>query len=1305
MIRVLVALCLFVTQVSAAVSGTWSGSGITISVEVDTDVRITLTGPNTGWYAVGFGGTQMVTTASAVLIESGKTAVEKVLGIQGAGTDPPAALTVVSDTVKGVNREVIVTRPIAGSSGTYSFPTAAGDVSIIWAYGAGGYAYHTTTRGDSVITFAVPPPPPPSSPVSGTWSGSGITISVEVDTDVRITLTGPNTGWYAVGFGGTQMVTTASAVLIESGKSAVEKVLGTQGAGTDPPAALTVVSDTVKGVNREVIVTRPIAGSSGTYSFPTAAGDVSIIWAYGAGGYAYHTTTRGDSVISFAAPSPPTAVPTKVPSTTAVPTAVPTLVPTAVPTLVPTLSPPVPVSTTFSGSTSSLGITVTVSITGSTARIQLSGPASGWYAVGFGGAGMVSTPSAVLIESGKTAVEKVLGSQTAGTDPPAALTVVSDTMKGVNREMVVTRAISGNGGTYTFPTTTGDIPVIFAFGTGAYSYHGAHKSSSTISITSFSSTGVPTTSIPLSDAPPTAVPTTAPATSVPTTAPTGASSISSTGFQFSDPTTGISGEVKYSSKDATIIISGAEGVWFGAAFGQQAMTRKPAATAFIVTTETPTKIEERLLGEYSAGTLSNTIEGANIVSDTTAGGVRTVQFLRSMTGSGSAFTFDTTATSVDAMVALGHTTSYSKHIKEVGLSIPPPGATEAPTPAPSMDTEGQTFSSQFAISSMSWDNNNVEMTFVCRTGIWCAISLGEMANGRAILCKDTGACEFAKLVMSGPVPETTQTITTSDYVQNNGYFSVRVALNEKDSQFVSGAPVIWGTGPLYNGNYEKHSDSSRGSTYLWTGGSRDGDKERPWFGLIAFAIVALVGFAISTLYNRFCKFGPDAASKFFFHTHGGTVLAMLALLGACLLASFANTKSEQWWYGAANAARLALSLTLILSCGSLGQIIRISRERLIKYHRWLGVAFIVFSLIHGIGYLVDSADKKILDLMFKTEKYNHVAPLYGVLSLGSALLMFLFTLIRRKLYHVFLYSHWIAAHLVVVFACLHATSMIIPVAAAVVYVAMFAIYKFIQPAGVIQEKVSTSDGQYTRLRIATEKRKAATYGSYYNIGFKGDLFHSHPFSVVKDGQTIDFIIKNMGTGTSTERIAQNTIEGDKVRLEGPFGVSTMLPYHFNRVLLCGGGVGVTPLLGIINLCTMSRTFSEYEMQTAPGDPNSAKFHLHWSVRDLGLVELAFPYLKEFGADSSVHVFLYYTGKDSLTLQLPRNVTVTRGRPNYTQIFGAPTGSLLSGETQAVAENVGVVTCGPEPMEKSVLEAIKGSPYKDNFIVHSETFLM
>ena len=772
-------------------------------------------------------------------------------------------------------------------------------------------------------------------------------------------------------------------------------------------------------------------------------------------------------------------------------------------------------SADVTGSWSGSGITSMVEV-GTEVRITMTGPNVGWYAVGFGGNSMATTASAIVIENGAAPYEKVLGSQGRGTDPPAVLTVVSDTVTGTNRVVVVTRPIAGGSGTYTFPTVAGGIGVIWASGAAAYNYH---------------------------------------------------------------------------------------------------MTTRGAAAFMFVSTD-------------------------------------------------------------------------------------PTAATTG--------SSGQVFSQQFSLTSLNFDENKFQMVMRCQVGSWCGVGLGSMADGRAITCREPGLCENNRLRLSGPQLEADQKVTATEYSVENGFFTLTATFDEVGSGFVSGAPILWGVGRVTNGNLNKHGDDQRGGQFLATGGTRSVDDERTlriWLFYIGIGLVYSIGVVSALMYYRYTKNGPDFFSKKLFNSHVGTIISAIVVVMASTMSYFTYYSTEEWWFGTASPALACLVITFYISSGAVGQFVKISRERLITYHRWMGTLFLLLSSIHGIGFLIDSSNKGILDLMWKTDDYKGVAPLYGVLSLGFTFLLFSLSFIRRRWYHIFLYSHWISAVSVLVFSCLHSDEVIIPVAVASGVVVLFAILKFIQPAAVVREKIVSKDGQYTKIQVSIKDQKPCTYGSYYNVGVKGDMFQTHPFSVVKDGSTVDFIIKNMGSGTSTDHIIKNVKEGDTFRLEGPLGVPTVMPEHYERVILCAGGVGVTPLVGIMNVCAASKTDDETEMQSTPGNSESAKIHLHWSCRDAALLELVAPYLNELETES-VHTFLYYTGGGEISdIEMPANVTVTSGRPDYSKVF-TPGGSLFEEtNTDTPVSDVGVFTCGPESMEESVLQAIDSCEFGGSIVVHSETFLM
>lgn len=122
------------------VLSTATGYGLTVKVDLNQStsvVTITMTGPSDKWFALGLNAYTM--SANTDCITSGGTSVlDQYLpgGHNQPITDPTNNLTVSSNTVGGLNRTIVVTRPFNTSdTHDYTFTSALTSLNIIWAIG------------------------------------------------------------------------------------------------------------------------------------------------------------------------------------------------------------------------------------------------------------------------------------------------------------------------------------------------------------------------------------------------------------------------------------------------------------------------------------------------------------------------------------------------------------------------------------------------------------------------------------------------------------------------------------------------------------------------------------------------------------------------------------------------------------------------------------------------------------------------------------------------------------------------------------------------------------------------------------------------------------------------------------------------------------------------------------------------------------------------------------------------------------------------------------------------------------------
>ncbi|GAA0179534.1 hypothetical protein SH2C18_23850 [Clostridium sediminicola] len=104
-------------------------------------------------------------------------------------------------------------------------------------------------------------------------------------------------------------------------------------------------------------------------------------------------------------------------------------------------------------------------------------------------------------------------------------------------------------------------------------------------------------------------------------------------------------------------------------------------------------------------------------------------------------------------------------------------------------------------------------------------------------------------------------------------------------------------------------------------------------------------------------------------------------------------------------------------------------------------------------------------------------------------------------------------------------------------------FKFIKP-----EKVDYEAGQFILVKIQDNPEMYRAYSiSSYN----------------EDGTSVSVTIKKMSHGYGTNMIFENFKVGDLVQLEGPMGRELVVDKENEKILLVGGGIGITPFIPIV----------------------------------------------------------------------------------------------------------------------------------------------
>eukprot|EP00501_MAST-03F_sp_TOSAG23-6_P002650 GSMAST32.ASY1.ANO1.2794.1 assembled CDS len=146
-------------------NGSFLNDAVSISIQHDgVTARITMTGPDKVWFGVGFGATAMKDLPYSIIIDGIGNITERKLGNHECfiffSISNFSSITVVSNTVTGGTRTVVMTRLVTGKiPDYYNIPKVPGKINVITAIGATStFSYHAHRTGASLVLLPMSVP-------------------------------------------------------------------------------------------------------------------------------------------------------------------------------------------------------------------------------------------------------------------------------------------------------------------------------------------------------------------------------------------------------------------------------------------------------------------------------------------------------------------------------------------------------------------------------------------------------------------------------------------------------------------------------------------------------------------------------------------------------------------------------------------------------------------------------------------------------------------------------------------------------------------------------------------------------------------------------------------------------------------------------------------------------------------------------------------------------------------------------------------------------------------------------------------
>jgi len=311
--------------------------------------------------------------------------------------------------------------------------------------------------------------------------------------------------------------------------------------------------------------------------------------------------------------------------------------------------------------------------------------------------------------------------------------------------------------------------------------------------------------------------------------------------------------------------------------------------------------------------------------------------------------------------------------------------------------------------------------------------------------------------------------------------------------------------------------------------------------------------------------------------------------------------------------------------------------------------------------------------------------------------------VRRHYFEIFFYSHALWALFAILIIVHYPPFFIYMLPGVLLYVADRIVRSYIgrkRPAEVIS---MIKNGDVVRIEMKKEKMKFLS-GQYVFINIPQiSKYDWHPFTISSPPTHLpdSFTIHVKQLGTFTDRVqtdifppgSQGWVElqnpqSVQILVDGPYGRPAIVPDDYEIVTLVCGGVGVTPMLSMLQ-----NIYDRMRMKDA--SLVTQKVYLIWTIKTIHMFEL-FQYIftdikqSEFASCFSLYIHISQGKIEEPGYQI--------GRPNLNEYF-----EKIIGEAPSVTR-IAVFTCGPDELTNDVWDACYFYTNKDRrFEFHHETF--
>ncbi|PRP84216.1 ferric reductase-like transmembrane protein [Planoprotostelium fungivorum] len=390
-------------------------------------------------------------------------------------------------------------------------------------------------------------------------------------------------------------------------------------------------------------------------------------------------------------------------------------------------------------------------------------------------------------------------------------------------------------------------------------------------------------------------------------------------------------------------------------------------------------------------------------------------------------------------------------------------------------------------------------------------------------------------------------------------------------------------------------------------------------------------------------------------------------------------------------------------------------ERTVAFHRWVGRFTILLVLVHFFMVL---RRWNMYNQPWQSNLWGADNPtktnLYGLIGGIAGVVMFFTSLpwVRRLQWETFFWTHFLF-FLFFLFAWLHDPKSKWYVIASIIVYGVDKVFRMVWGTWPTRTKMFRAKSGVVQIRFNKNAiaNKLGRYeaGQYVFINIPSvNPLMWHPFSLSSSPdsdnyqeRTAEVYVRSLGGFSKSVLKKANDASSVLIRVDGPYGNVNVPLTRYPVMIMVGGGIGITPIMGVLKDIYRVGDFDSTEMDKIPRH-SIQDIHVLWTIQN----EAQYEWFRE-DIEGLVNA-----SRHPFCPNLYLSIHVTRPVPGESLgarfIMGRPNWKIVFDNVEELRRQVArsVFACGPTQMIRDVWdETGRRSRKGESFDFHSETFAM